>query len=175
MATSNILKWAIQYNPPLYYFVETVVPHANLAHEVKNQDEVVPTPFKLDEAHHHGSPSSRSRRLSQNMTKDAAYSWPDKTPVYPGLLLPEDTTLALLKTAPVVNCVVASTNTHQSPAFTSLEDPSQQYQMSPGMKDAMMGYPPGISDGGKSPFTNGPLNLDDEQRSQIIGRAFNAY
>ena len=43
------------------------------------------------------------------------------------------------------------------------------------MKDAMMGYPPGISDGGKSPFTNGPLNLDDEQRSQIIGRAFNAY
>ena len=175
MATSNILKWAIQYNPSLYYFVETVVPHANLAHEVKTQDEVVPTPFKLDEAHHHGSPSSRSRRLSQNMTKDAAYSWPDKTPVYPGLLLPEDTTLVLLKTAPVVNCVVASTNTHQPPAFTSLEDPSQQYQMSPGMKDAMMGYPPGISDGGKSPFTNGPLNLDDEQRSQIIGRAFNAY
>ena len=140
--------------------------------DIERQDALMQRSFESDQAAYRGSPSSRDRRLCSNCQDGAE----NKTvpPVPPASLLPEDVEPVLLRTMPVMPCIVAAEQTRNPPLVRSRLTGDMQ-QLSADEKDVMQGMPPGHSDGGWAPYTNGPLLIDESTRAGLAGRAFNQY
>ena len=172
---ATIKQWIQQTHPNFLYFIETVVPAAALRQDETEQDRLMQASFFAHQAADWGSPSSRQRRLATNIVnQNAIAAIPSKQPVHPSCLLGDDVEPILLHTMPTVPCIVAALNTHNPPMVRSRQS-LETAQMSVDEKETMMGFPPGLTDGGLSPFTQGPLHLPESVRAAMAGRAFNVY
>ena len=140
---SQLIAHAMTVNKELMFLSEQVVVHRALKDTPAKQDELIGANkhghgYVGHNAKDAGSPSSRPRRLAQNITSCALNDTPKLRPIDPNSIVDDG---CRIKTD-VIPCIVASRETHNVPKCT---DPAiGERQLNRNEKERAMGYPTNI-------------------------------
>ena len=164
-AAAKIINKVRRNNPRVKILMENVRINEKFAHQAEAQDRLIGIPFKEVTASSQGASQIRARRIATNIT-DVLRLEP-KDMIDPNALL-GNLAQAKLRTTP---CIMAAGSATKAPVIVRHGEGSQYALASNYEKEALQGYPMGMSCGYR--YNEG--DISEDKRSKIIGNVWNYH